>query len=180
MGIREWVGLGILVLAVAVGLSFFTYNDNRTVRPLATPTPAAVVADTPPTVAPLPSKTLAIPEGWVLTYVRGDPAHGQGELPTFSQFLDIEENGAPFPDFRDGNWGVAAEINIVAEPGSYAFSFELQGKARLLANGQQVGEWTSLDRKTKITGTIPNAGGALALRLEAVDPVGKALIVRWK
>ncbi len=180
LGAREWVGLGLLGLALAVGLSFFTYNDNSPAAPIATPTLAPTVGDASPTATPLPKKTLETPEGWVVIYVKGDPAKGQGELPIFAQFLDIDEGGAPFPDFRDGAWGIIAEINIVTAPGAYPFSFELQGKARLLANGEQIGEWTSNDRSTKVSGSISNPGDTVKLRLEATDPAGKALIVRWK
>ena len=180
LGPREWVGLGLLVLALVMGLSFFTYNDSsRPPPPSATATPATL-ASAEPTPTPLAKRTLAAPVGWVVSFVKGDPAKAKAELGVFSEALDVEQKEVPFPDYRDGNFGIVAEVTLTADGGAYSFSFELQGKARLLANGEQVAEWTSLDKKTKVSGTIPHAGGTLTLRLEAADPVGFPLVVRWK
>lgn len=180
LGSREWVGLGLLGVAVVVVLSFSTYNDSTPPEPPpATPTVAAV-ANAEPTPTPLDRKTLPVPEGWVVSFVKGDPATAKPELGVFSEFLEVEEKSPPFPDYRDGNFGIVAEVTLTADPGDYAFSFELQGKARLLAGGQLVAEWTSLDKPTTVSGAIPHTGRTLIIRIEAADPAGFPLVVRWK
>jgi hypothetical protein len=180
LGSREWVGLGLLVAAVVVALSFLTYNDSPEPQP---PTPSATgsaLAKAEPTPTQLEQKTLPPPVGWVVSFLKGDPATATAELGVFSEFLEVEEKSPPFPDYRDGNFGVIAEVTVNTDAGAYAFSLELQGKARLLANGNVIAEWTSPDKKTKVSGRIPHQGGALVLRIEATDPVGFPLIMRWK
>lgn len=180
LGLREWVGLGLLVVAVVVALSFLTYNDSPTA---AQPTATVAATSQPnaePTPTPLDKKTLPAPEGWVVSFVKGDPATAKPELGVFSERLEVEQKTPPFPDYRDGNFGIISEVTVNAEAGAYAFSFELQGKARLLAGGQLIAEWTSLDKATKVSGTIPHTGGSLNIRIEAVDPVAYPLVVRWK
>ena len=179
LGAREWVGLGLLGVAVIVVLSFFTYNDSAPAAPPSRPTVVAP-ANAEPTPPPLEKKTLSAPNGWVVSFVKGDPATAKPEVGVFSERLDVEEKAPPFPDYRDGNFGIVAEVTLSADSGAYAFSFELQGKARLLANARVVAEWTSLDTPTTVAGAIPHTGGTLIVRIEAVDPVGFPLVVRWK
>ncbi len=192
LGTREWVGLGLLVVAIAIGLSFFTYNDNRSgdnVSPGSgdeTPAVAASGTRVEPTLTPtstptpLPGRTMKVPEGWVVSFVRGNPATGEKELGRFFDKLEVVENTQPFADYRDGNWGIVAEVNLNVEPGDYSFSFELQGKARVLAGGEQVAEFSGDGKVTKVTGRVQHRGESLNLRIEAMDLAGQPLIVRWK
>ena len=184
VGLREWVGLGVLGVAALFGFLFFdpTSTDGGTQTPGTislgdTPTPTPVVT---PTATPVPITRLTEPAGgWLVVYF--EAASSGGELRTgegFDPTLDFDFPDRPFPDIRDDAWRLEASQDLDLEPGRYRFTLETDGEVRAWAGETQImDESDSLNpRRSELQFDHP--GGRVTLKFSVKD-TGGPFVLRW-
>lgn len=124
IGLREIVALGALGFAAFIGYLFLD--------------PASTDGDTAPRPTPTPSRVVVAAglSPWELTFVErrssGDIVDGTLTAPE----LDLEYDGAPFPDMKDDAWAVFAAATFNGPPGRYLLSVTYTGEIGVTLAGE--------------------------------------------
>ncbi|MGE5595871.1 MAG: hypothetical protein ACM3S1_07535 [Hyphomicrobiales bacterium] len=164
LGMREWVGLAGLAIAVLVALSFCnpavgTETEPRPITLGEPVTPTAVPSSPTPTA--VPPTDLGAPENWFVQYFTGpSPADGVEDSRGFVDTLDVEHEVAPYPGLRDDDWSLVASAHWRELPaGRYAFTLESDGAVRVIANGKRcAANRTRRARGTSASSSTTKAG----------------------
>ncbi len=182
LGTREWVGLGLLLVAAFIAATFLDAgaHDNIAPRTPVIGQPVDTPTTEPTTTATLPPPSeVEIPDGsWLVEYYEGDNA--DPTVTTFVPSLDLEYPYAPFGDFHDNEWHLEARADLRLDAGQQTFSVDHDGAIRVLVNGEQVAsDADPADGERSLVVLFPFDGGNATIRIVA-DDVSGPLIVRWR
>lgn len=192
IGLREWVALGVLGVAAAFGFMFMdpsaTNGHNagpgsrRTTEvvfrgPEDTPAPVASAAPSP-TAAAVAKLGEPGSEWQVAYYDSAEPGEGVRAAHGKAASLEIDEAGAPFPDFGEDGWRLLATQRMDLAAGRYGFVLESDGALRVQAGDTIIiNVEDSPERQTHAL-EFDHAGGAVILVIELRDTGGPAYL-RW-
>jgi hypothetical protein len=182
LGIREWVGIAILVAALGLAFVFF---DPTSSEGSGRPSGTILLGDTPvptatPTQTPVRVHAAAAPaNGWQITYFQqiragSDVRDSDTVVPT----LDLNYSGPAFPDLKDDAWSVQATGAVNVEPGRSSVTFETDGAVRILINGSEALKAGDEDGVRKRRVEFDSAGGTVTVQVEVRD-TGGPLVLRW-
>ncbi|MEP7216822.1 MAG: hypothetical protein ABI782_11260 [Anaerolineaceae bacterium] len=169
LGFREWVGLGVLACALAIGAFFYSSNpgdSNVKPRELPTPTPTQ-----PP--HPIDGETQ-----WTVTFLQGGSPErviGQGNLPN----IDFEYPGSPFLDVPDDQWRLLAITQFEGAPGEYHAQVTYEGEIGVVINNEPVTISPAKGKGTLLLALTKEEGKPLPIRLSLADSGGPA-ILKWQ
>lgn len=188
LGLREYLALGLLAVAAVIAFAFFTYNDPEAssgtgsgLEPTPTLAPATPQRGNAPKTSPTPllRDTLKAPSTWITTPFRLQGETRINEASTARQGLNQQFAQVPFPDFRDGQWGIAAEATVRVTPSIFTLEFETSARVVVIINDKQV-----LDdqgpglRKVKLE--VEQRDREMTIRIEAFDREGEPFVLRWQ
>ncbi len=169
LGIREWVGLGVLACGLAIGGLFYSLNpgdSNAKPRELPTPTPTQ------------PPHAIEGETQWAVTFLeRGDPERvvGQGSLGK----LDLTYPGPPFLDVPDDKWRVLAVTQFEGAAGEYQATITFEGEIGVVINNEPVSITPTTGKGTVVLTITKEAGKPLPIRLTLADTGGPA-VLKWQ
>lgn len=182
MGLREWVGLGVLGVAALFGFLFFdptsTDGGNRPPRTISLGEKPTATPATTPTPTPVPVTRLAQPDGgWLVQYWE-DLASG-GEVRTgegFSARLALEFFERPFPDTRDDAWRLEASQELALDAGRYSFTLETDGAVKAWLGDRQLLDEADTEGVRRSELVFDHPGGSSTLRISVEDTGGPVRI----
>lgn len=169
LGLREWVGLGVLALALGIGAFFYSLNpgdSNAKPREQATPTPTQ------------PPHPIEGESQWAVTFLEnGDPERiiGQGSLPK----LDLTYPGAPFLDVADDKWRLLALTTFEGAAGEYQAQITYEGEIGVVINNEPVTISPAKGKGTILLAITKEEGKPLPIRLSLADTGGPA-VLKWQ
>lgn len=184
LGVREYVALGVLVVALLLGWVFFdpTSTEGDTGGPVATISLGQPVTPTAiPTATQAPPHTVAKPTGpWlVIYYERGvsgtDIRSGEG----FVDALDFNIPDRPFPDFKPDAWSMTASNTFETAPGKNRFTLRVDGEATVRVDDQVVAQVSNGDGAADVQVEFDAKGGAATVFIEVRD-TGGPVELRWR
>jgi hypothetical protein len=182
LGVREWVGLALLAVAMAISFTFLDAGARGDLTPrtpdvgVILPTPSAEPSPSP---TPPPPNEIEVPEGsWFVEYF--DRGGDEPLVQTFIEELDIEYDGAPFGDFANDDWRMTARTEIELEPGGQVFTLVHDGRVRVLVDGNEVASDSDpIADERELVVLFQHAGGTVTILIEAADMAGP-FVLRWQ
>jgi hypothetical protein len=189
LGLKEYFAIGLLLVGAVIALAFFTYNDTGgssgsgleptpTLAPN-TPVPGTGRGQPQGSPTPLLRDTLQVPSSWAVMPFRIVGETRTKEITIIREELNLEFAVAPFPDFKDGAWGMTAEANVNGTPAIYTFEFETSARVIVTIDDEQVLEDNAPGlRKVKVE--YAQRSRSATIRIEALDRPGEPFILRWK
>lgn len=186
LGLREYLALGLLAVAAVIAFAFFTYNDTEggPVEPTPTAEPAGQPTTgrrgTQPATSPTPllRESLVKPDTWVVTPFRLQGRTRVDDRSVAASGLDQQFVAVPFPDFQDGQWGIAAVAELRVTPAIYTFEFETSARVVVSINDSQVLDDQGPGLRT-VRVEVEQKSRNMTIRIEAFDRPGEPLILRW-
>ncbi len=184
LGVREYVALGALVLALVLGWVFFdpTSTEGDTGGPVATISLGDTVTPTPPpTATPVPVHVVEPPqEQWLVTYYEqsasgSDYRSGEG----FVAGLDFDIPDRPFPDFKPDAWSMKASNRVEAAAGENRFRLQVDGAVKVWVDDKLVAEAANGDKPQDLEVDFDHKGGAATVLIEVRD-TGGPVRLRWE
>jgi len=195
LGVREVVGLAALLFAVVVAAMFLnpansestgtpggivhgTVVGTPTLGPETTPTSSPTPPPTP-TATPLPPQPLPpIEGGWLVKFF--ERLSDGSELATTRialRSIDFSYANAPFGDFKDNAWGLAAETTLsLPSAGRYTFAVEHDGALRVLIDGAEVAAEDDGPSPRTLQVTFEHTAGSATVTVECRDLAGPFLV----
>jgi hypothetical protein len=182
LGVREWVGLALLAVAMAISFTFLDAGARGDVLPrtpdvgVILPTPSA---ESSPSPTQPPPNEVEVPAGsWFVEYY--DRESEVANVQDFIEELDIEHDGAPFGDFANDDWRMTARTEIELEPGGQVFTLSHDGSVRVLVDGNEVASDSDpIAGERELVVLFQHAGGLATILIEASDVEG-AFVLRWQ
>lgn len=169
LGLREWVGLGVLGLALGIGAFFYSLNPgDSNAKPRELPTPTA-------TQPPHPIEGEA---QWAVTFLEnGSPERvvGQASLPK----IDFSYPGAPFPDVADDKWRLLAVTTFEGAAGEYQAQVTYEGEIGVVINNEPVTISPAKGKGIIMLALKKEEGKPLPIRLTLADTGGPA-VLKWQ
>ncbi len=172
LGVREYVGLGVLALTIALGAAVYAWPGDEPSTPLR-PTPTAVAVRTTASVEP--GKSTA--GRWTLSYYsigvkESETLVAQGDVAE----VHVDAPGAPFPDVHDDSWKLVAVTTFDEPEGDYQLLVTYRGDVKLFVGPDQVGQGSARDRAATFGATFHKGPAASVVRVEIVDRGGPTLL----
>jgi len=179
LGRREWVGLGVLVIAFLIALSFFDPAAGRpsVQRPISHGQPVVQESEHP-SLTPVRARDLPAPEAWTVRYMAGEPGIGTEFATDSTPTLDIETESAPFEGITDDNWYLYAEASWDLPAGRYAFTLERNCEVVVFIDGAEVRREADSDVRNFLRVTFEHDGGPVTVGITAMDRRG-SFVLRW-
>ena len=146
LGVREYVALGALCVALAFGIYYLGANADGG-GPTGSVSSPLPVATREPVTGSRP---------WLVTFFdtsSGTPTAG-GQSPVDT--LDFDFAGAPFPDFRDDHWALLARKDFDGPAGSYILTIHFTGEIHVSIDGKDLAVTPA---KGKGTAAVPITHG---------------------
>ena len=169
LGLREWVGLGVLACALAIGGFFYSLNPgDSNAKPRELPTPTATQ----------PPHPIEGESDWAVTFLEnGEPERiiGQGKLPK----IDLDYPGPPFLDVPDDKWRVLAVTQFDGAAGEYQAAITYEGEIGVVINNEPVSITPSRGKGTLLLAITKEEGKPLPIRLSLADTGGSA-VLKWQ
>ena len=169
LGLREWVGLGVLGLALAIGAFFYSLNPgDSNARPRQQPTPTATQ----------PPHPIDGESQWAVTFLEsGDPERviGQASVPK----IDFSYPGAPFLDVADDRWRMLAVTIFEGAPGNYLAEVTYEGEIGVVINNEPVTITPAKGKGSILLPLTKEEGKPLPIRLSLTDTGGPA-VLKWQ
>lgn len=182
---REYVGLGVLAIAVALALPFILSNRNNGpagVLPTSTAVPALTQTPTPTsTSTPIPDHGgLEAPAVWMVTFYREVSGVQDIDDPVFLESIDLNFETPPFVEYRDGAWGVELSTSWPDKAeGLHSLILEYDCALTITLDGETVVDEPDPPGPRDLEVELRHAGGILEITIDAHDAPGPFLI-RWK
>jgi hypothetical protein len=182
LGKREWVGLGLLLVAAFISATFLDAGAHDNIPPrtpvLGQPLPSPSIEPTATATLPPPTE-VEIPDGsWLIEYFEND-----NELPQVREVvvaLDLYFANAPFGDFGDDDWKLEARTDLRLAAGQQTFTLLHDGAIRVLVNGNEVAsDADPADGPRTLTVIFPFDGGLATIRIVGTDVDGP-FELRWQ
>ena len=184
LGVREWVALAVLGVALMFGAIYFgpLSNDGRggdgpspvELAPTETPTVA-------PTATPVPPTALAQPVGgWILRWYEVSSTGSEikvAEGP--ARTIELDAPGRPFPDMRDDVWRREATRSLNLEAGEYTFTLETDGAVKVVLGERVLLDVEDGPARNRHVVTFEHDGRASSMLVEVRD-VGGPVWFRWE
>ncbi len=190
IGVREWVALGALGLALFLAFCFsipvhrataVTRPPGRSLSASHQPAPPHWTATPEPTATPLPPKNLAQPEGtWFVTYFeKSKSGRGTADRRRYAASLAFDIPGRPFPDVADDAWRIEARLGAPLEPGRYQLSLEVDGGLKVTVDGVLVHESADTSSRRTETVAFEHGSGSVNILISLEDSGGPAFL-KWR
>jgi hypothetical protein len=179
---REWVGLALLGVAMAVSFTFLDAGARHDIVPR-TPDVGVLLPTASPEPSPSPTlpppNEIEVPEGsWLVEYFDRD-----GEVAlvrTFIEELDLEYPAAPFGDFANDDWRMTARAEIELAPGGQVFTLVHDGRVRVLVDGNEVASDSDpIAGERELVVLFQHDGGLATILIQAADERGP-FVLRWE
>lgn len=183
LGIREYVALGTLAMALVIGWVFFdpTSTEGDTGGPAATISLGEPVTPTPvPTATPPPVHTVEQPKAqWLVTYYEkgatgGDIRSGEG----FVDGLDFDIADRPFLDLKPDAWSMTLSNRLSVAPGRDRFRLEVDGETKVWVDDQLVAQASNGDKAVELDVEFESKNAAASVLIEVRD-TGGPVKLRW-
>lgn len=182
LGMREWVGLAMLLVAAFISFTFLDAGARDDIPPR---TPRAGLPVPSPSLDPTATATLPppneveVPHGsWFIEYYNRDDA--DPSVQTFHEALDLFYEAAPFGDFANDDWRLTVRTELQLEPGGQLFTLVHDGAVRVLVDGDEVASDSDpTNGERELVVLFQHPGGPATIVIEATDR-GGPFVLRWQ
>ena len=169
LGVREWVALGVLAVALGIGALFYAADGGD--ASIAPRTPV------PPTPAPAPH-AIAGESPWTVTFLAaGEPETVIGQSRVAA--LDFEYPGAPFLDVKDDAWRILAVTTFDGPAGHYDAVLTYEGEVSVRFDETEV-QVSPAKGKGSLYLPIEKEEGKPVLIRVSVRDAGGPLVLKWQ